>query len=135
VNFVTLDLRTGQLVMQRPLAQFRDVWSRQIPCQAVLVDDKIVATLGGVVTCIDLLGHPQWLRRQAVVPQTQDYRWYEQVQDPPVISKGMVYAAQPGVREITCLDLETGRLRWERAMPQYHVGHGARVKRIRSRVA
>lgn len=118
VNFVTLELRNGQLVSQTPLAQFRDAWNRQIPCQAVLVDNRIIATLGGTVLSVDLLGHPQWLRRQTVVPQLQDYRWSEQCQDPPVVSRGQVFATQLGVREITCLDLETGRLRWERAIPQ-----------------
>jgi outer membrane protein assembly factor BamB len=118
VNFVTLDLRNGQMIAQRPVVQFRDVWNRQIPCQAVLVDDKVVATLGGTELCVNLLGHPQWLRRQSTIPMSLDYRWHEQGQDPPVVSRGLVFAAQPGVREVTCLDLETGRMRWQRAMPQ-----------------
>jgi outer membrane protein assembly factor BamB len=42
-------------------------------------------------------------------------RRYSQIHQPPLVDGGRVFATQPGVWGIQCLDLATGRLVWQRA--------------------
>ena len=75
----------------------RDVWARQVPCEAVAVDDKIVAAIGGGVICCDLLGQVRWSRRQTWVPPAADQDRTEQHLALPLVDEGRVYVTQPGV--------------------------------------
>jgi outer membrane protein assembly factor BamB/tetratricopeptide (TPR) repeat protein len=109
--------RTGETIAQRPLVQLRDVWNRQVPCQLVLIGDQIVAHCGGAVLCCDLLGQVRWLRRRVWLPQSVDPDWHEHYVEPPLVLDGLVYLSQPGVRQVQCLELASGRARWQRTMP------------------
>ena len=102
-----------------PLVELRDYWRHQVPCQAVVAGDKIVATMAGCVLACDASGRIQWLRRQAWIPLAQDYgrkAWYEASHEPPVAHGDRVYATQPGVWDVECIELATGRLAWRRPL-------------------
>lgn len=117
LNLAAFDPRTGEVLFQRPLVQLRDVWNRQVPCQATSVDDRIIANVGGGVLCCDLLGQVRWLRRQSWLPNALDENWAQQYVHPPLEDVGLVYVTQPGVRSVECLDAATGRLRWQHVLP------------------
>jgi outer membrane protein assembly factor BamB len=117
LHLTSLEPRTGEMLSQRPLVQLRDVWNRQVPCQLALAGDQIVAHCGGAVLCCDLLGQVRWLRRRVWLPQSVDPDWPRQYVEPPLVQEGLVYLSQPGVREVQCLELASGRLRWQRTMP------------------
>jgi len=117
-----IDPASGEVLSQAPLAEFFDQWQRVLPCQATMVDDKIVATLGGCVLCCEQSGRVQWIRQQLWIPpkdgSTPTRPWYAQVHDAPLVAKERVYATQPGMRSIECLDLATGRLLWQQTIPR-----------------
>ena len=114
-----LDPLNGDVLSQRPLVQLRDAGNRQIFCQATVVDDRIVASVGGGVLCCDLLGQVRWLRRQTWLPQALDASWADQYRQPPLVVDGLVLVSQPGAGGIECLDLVTGRRRWQRVLPDF----------------
>jgi outer membrane protein assembly factor BamB len=112
------DRKTGAQVAHRPLAQFRDVWGQQIPCQAVAAGDSIVAVVGGAALCCDLLGQPRWLRRETWLATAVDSRALVRHRDPPLVEGDMVFVTQPGMPGVECLDLATGQLRWQFVSPK-----------------
>ena len=117
-----IDPASGEVLSQAPLAEFFDQWHRVLPCQATAIDGSIVATLGGCVVCCEQSGRVQWLRQQLWIPpkdRAETTRpWYAQVHDPPLVAKERIYAMQPGMRSIECLDLATGRLLWQQTIPR-----------------
>jgi outer membrane protein assembly factor BamB len=117
VSLVALDPQTGETLAENMLLQLRDVWSRQVPCDAVAVNDKIVATIGGSVLSCDLFGQPRWLRRQTWLPPAQEPSFFTQHRNPPLVAGRRVYVTQPGVLTVDCLDLESGRLLWQQVVP------------------
>ncbi len=113
----TFDPHHGQLLGQAVVAQFHDHWEGQLSCRAVAVDDGFVATAGGAVFCCDRRGRVLWIRRQAW--QAAKLRaGGASGGETPLVSEGRVYATQPGVAEIECLDLETGRRYWNLPTPR-----------------
>lgn len=118
VYLTSYDPKNGAILAQRPLAQFRDVWGRQIPCQAVAAGDCIVAVVGGAALCCDLLGQPRWMRRETWLTSAVDSRALARHRDPPLIHDDVVYVTQPGMPGVECLDLATGQLRWQFVSPK-----------------
>jgi hypothetical protein len=121
LTLVGLAPNSGRVRSRALLAEFRDVWHRQFPCQATAVEDRIVANAGACVLCCDASGRVRWLRRQIWGPPLGgDYQagrsWLHQARQPPLIAGGRVYAAQPGVAGIECVELESGRLVWRSPM-------------------
>lgn len=121
LSLVGLTMESGQVCLQVPLVELRDYWRHQVPCQAAVAGDKIVATLAGCVLACDASGRVQWLRRQTWIPPLgQDYwsakAWYEASHEPPVVDDVRVYATQPGVWDVECVELTTGRLIWRRPL-------------------
>lgn len=121
VQLVGLEPNAGHLRSRVMLAEFRDLWRQQFPCQATVADDRIVASLGGCVLCCDTLGQVHWLRRQVWSPPSgmehHDGRtWLEQEHPVPLVSDGRVYVTQPGVFGVECLDLRSGRPHWRQAI-------------------
>ena len=121
LRLARFDAASGERAESWVLARFRDCWDGAVPCRAVLADHLIVATVGGTVVCCDLAGRVQWIRRQIFVtpPESLSHRidWLRQAHNPPLVVGGRVYAAQPGVWGIECLDLDTGALRWRAPLP------------------
>ncbi|NQT37050.1 MAG: PQQ-binding-like beta-propeller repeat protein [Planctomycetes bacterium] len=117
----TFDPHRGQLLGQAAVARFHDHWEGQLSCRAVAVDDCFVATAGGAVFCCDRRGRVLWIRRQAwqtAKPRAATPSGEEEFHGSPLVSEGRVYATQPGVAEIECLDLETGRRYWNLPTPR-----------------
>ena len=62
-------------------------------------------------------GTRHWIRRQAWTPPAgldyfSGHEWFEQCHERPLVWRGRVYATQPGVWGVECLELESGRLLW-----------------------
>ncbi len=123
LSVASFDPVSGRVRHQAELAEFRDRCSGVLCCRAVAVDDKIVATAGGCVLCCDQQGRPRWLRRQLWTARptgnpTVTLRWLMQRHTPPLVIGDRVYATQPGVWNVECLDLDTGRLIWRQAFSE-----------------
>ncbi len=112
--FSRVDVATGQTVAAQPVLEFLDVWEGELPCQAVQVDDKIVATVGGAIFCCRLDGRVHWVRQQVWIPprssEEQPRPWCLQKHEPPAVRESIVAAFQPGMRSVEFLDLVSGRL-------------------------
>jgi outer membrane protein assembly factor BamB len=114
--------RTGGTIRDAVLAEFSTgrgpAWDRQA-CQATRADDRIVATLAGCVVCCDLSGRVLWIRRQPWSPLPSsayaNAAYWRQRHVPPLVRDGRALVSQPGVGEVQCLDVETGRLLWSAA--------------------
>jgi len=122
LELVTFDCQTGQVRSRVPLARFHDHWKGAIGCRAVLAEDRIVATVGGCVLCCEATGQVQWIRRQIWTPPAENYshalHWLRQVHRRPLVVDGQIYATQPGVWAVECIELQTGRLRWRTPLPE-----------------
>ncbi len=121
LSLVGLTMESGQVWRQVPLVELRDNWRHQVPCQAVVAGDRMVATVGGCVLAFDAAGRVHWLRRQTWIPPAgHDYwsarSWFESSHEVPLVEEGRVYATQPGVYEVECLELASGRLVWRQAV-------------------
>ena len=113
---------SGRLRSRTLLAEFRDAWHGEMPCQAVAVENRILPPQAG----------PCWhaTRRDASSGSGDRYGFPLPHKTTPVIflnggwtalpsalvASGKVYATQPGVWGIECLEMETGRLVWRRDM-------------------
>jgi outer membrane protein assembly factor BamB len=123
LSLLRLDPATGRVQQRFPLLEFRSYSEPSVWCQAALQDDRIVATAAGVVFCCDLGGRLAWARRQSWVPPPgrgmYDARlWLVQKASPPILHDRWVYATQPGVWNVECIDLQTGRLRWRSSLSE-----------------
>jgi outer membrane protein assembly factor BamB len=121
LSLTTFDFDSGRVRREVPIAEFRDLWERRLLCQATVAEGRVVASVGGCVLSCDASGQVSWLRRQIWVPPPggsyhQVAPWFEQIHDVPLVDGGRVYVAQPGVWVVECLDLETGRVVWQRAV-------------------
>jgi outer membrane protein assembly factor BamB len=122
LTLAKLDAASGRIERELPLASFYDCWQGKLPCQATRIDDQIVATVGGSVLCCDLEGTVRWIRRQFWIATPENSydavgAWFRQRHVPPLVRDGRVYATQPGVFHLECLDLATGGLVWRKAVP------------------
>ena len=117
VFLVELNVFSGRVRSRAPLAEFRDAARRPLACQVAAYQDRLVATMAGCVLVFDPAGQVHWIRRQAWTPPAGlDYssgrEWFEPCHDRPLVWRGRVYATQPGVWGIECMELESGRLLW-----------------------
>ena len=120
LGLATIDADSGQVRSRTTLAEFYDIWNLRIPCQATLAEGRLVATAGGCVLACRPGAGVEWIRRQLWMPPSSEAffeasGWYSQIHQPPLVGGGRVFATQPGVWGIQCLDLATGRLVWQRA--------------------
>jgi outer membrane protein assembly factor BamB len=120
LGLATIDVESGQVRSRTTLAEFRDMWTLRIPCQATLAEGRLVATVGGCVLACRPGSGLEWIRRQLwASPPSEGYyeaaAWCGQVHEPPLVGGGRVFATQPGVWGVQCLDLASGRLIWQSA--------------------
>lgn len=123
LQLAEFDFLSGRLRREVPLAEFDDLWEGDLPCRVTEADGRIVVTAAGCVVCCDLGGQVQWIRRQIWIPPPAGHhagagKWLQRRHQPPLVADGRVYATQPGVWNVECLDLQTGRLLWRKAVPE-----------------
>jgi len=92
-------------------------WQLRRSCQVRVLEETCVATLGGVTVCFDTRSRIRWLRRELSVPPDADPEWVRQEHRPAVRSGNRLLVVQPGVRAISCLNVETGRPYWHHVSP------------------
>jgi len=110
------DPRSGAVISQQPIVQMRDVWSRELPLAAHAVGDTVLISGGGCIIGCDLEGTPRWLRRQTWLTGVND-RGPPVRFDPPLVDGDRAIVVQPGVPTITCVEIATGQLVWQRVLP------------------
>jgi len=123
LRLAQFDCHCGRLHRETLLAEFDDRWQGRLPCQAIETEGKIVTTAAGCVVCCDPSGRLNWIRQQVWIPApSNEYSkavtWFHRRHFPPPVAAGRVYATQPGVWNIECLDLQSGRLVWRKAVPE-----------------
>jgi outer membrane protein assembly factor BamB len=121
-SLLLVDPTTGDVRSRRHLAVFTGVRIEDLTARATLADERLLITLGGGVFCTDISGRPLWVRRQTWLSPTPeaagpDPAWQGRVHRPPIVQGGRVLATQPGVWGIECLDVRTGRLLWQKPLP------------------
>jgi len=130
LSLCTYDPDTGTQLTERRVAHFRDLWHENRTCEAVAAGDHFIVVCGGSVLSFDLTGKPQWVRRQLLVPAALDRSSVKQRHDLPLLAEGRLYVTQPGVREVVCLDPETGGLNWRRTIPDIQAMLGVESGRL-----
>lgn len=117
VEVAWFDPASGAVTASRPLFRLRDAADRQISGQLTISDRLAVCTVAGTAASFDSQGEIRWLRRFTLMQKPVD----EQAEDfriaAPAVRGDKVIISIPGVREISCLDLATGRSIWERPIP------------------
>jgi outer membrane protein assembly factor BamB len=134
-GLITLDLSlvnplTGEVLSQQPVIQLRNLWDRQINCQATVIGARLVAVVGGTVLCCDFTGRPLWVRRQMWIPSNQAPTANEQSGSLPLVLGNRLFATQPGVFAVECLDLDTGRRIWQQPVPDIRRLVGVSSERV-----
>jgi outer membrane protein assembly factor BamB len=116
LHLTMFDPEGGHVLSQNPLVRFRDRWYGILPCRATTMGEDLVITVGGAVVCASLDGEIRWLRRQPLHPTTPQLVARGQYHGPPLVADDRIIAFQSGVKTIQCLDIETGRLVWQREL-------------------
>ena len=106
------DPATGKTSMSRPLYRFREAPDRPFSGQLAVNDRIAVCTMAGTTASFDSRGEMRWLRRSTLLQKPVDELADDARVAPPVIQSGRVITTLPGVREVTCLDLESGAINW-----------------------
>jgi len=119
LDFSLVDPATGEVALQQPVIQLRNLWDRQFGCQAAVVGSRIIAVCGGTVVCCDVTGRPLWVRRQLWIPSSQALAANEQSPALPIVVGKRLFVMLPGVFTLECLDLETGRRIWQQPIPDW----------------
>lgn len=106
---------TGQPRSRTHLADVSGLSLDRVTAEAALAGDRLVVSVGGAVVCTDMAGRPIWIHRQTWLPPTParagpDPAWDARLHRPPVVDGSRVFATQPGVWGVDCVDLHTGRL-------------------------
>ncbi len=115
LQLTTFNPATGEVLAQTPLLRLNNAWNREVPCSVAKVGGRLVANVGGSVLCSNLQGQALWVRRQVWLPP-YDFGYFETERTPPLVAGQRLFIVQPGVPEIECLDLETGRRYWQQPL-------------------
>lgn len=111
------DLTTGEIQQRRDLVRLRNSWGAHACCEVTVLDDSLVAVLGGATLAVDASGGLKWIRKHIVLPADEEPRWLLQLYQRPLVAGDRLYVAQPGVRAIECLDVRTGTRHWLSVIP------------------
>jgi outer membrane protein assembly factor BamB len=112
-----VDQATGEITAQQPVILLRNLWDRQLSCQAAVAGTRIVGVCGGTAFCCDFGGRPKWVRHQLWIPPGQAPAANEQSPNVPLVIGKRLFVTQPGVFAVECLDLDTGRRLWQEPIP------------------
>ena len=117
VEGTRFDFESGAATSSQPLFRLRDSSERSNAAQLTISGRLGVCTLGGISACFDGSGEIHWLRRHLWLPKAVDDLSEDFRVAAPVVQDHQVILSVPGVREVSCMDLETGRLIWNRPIP------------------
>lgn len=115
VEGTRFDIDTGAATSSQPLFRLRDNNERSNAAQLTISGRLAVCSLAGISACFDGSGEIHWLRRHLWLPKQVDDLADDFRVAAPIIEDGHVIVSVPGVRAISCMDLETGRQIWTRA--------------------
>jgi outer membrane protein assembly factor BamB len=130
LNLTSFDARTGQVLAERPLAQFRDPANGALPFQLSVAGDTLLAVGGGCVIGCNRDGEPRWLRRDTWTGGVIDRKSWPRYYDAPLVDGPIAYLAQPDVPAVSCVETAGGRLRWQRPLADLVRLVGAQPERL-----
>ena len=116
VEGTRFDLETGAPTSAQPLFRLRDSADRNSAAQLTVAGRLAVCSMAGISACFDASGEIHWIRRHLWLPKSVDELSEDFRVCAPVLQGDRVIVAVPGVRAISCMDLETGRQNWTRAL-------------------
>ncbi|NLF70603.1 MAG: PQQ-binding-like beta-propeller repeat protein [Candidatus Anammoximicrobium sp.] len=117
LRWTILDPTSGSVVSQTELLRLNDVWWRRSCCEVTRRDDGFVAVLSGVTVCCDASGNLRWIRREMVLPPSNEQPpWVTQSFQPPLSAGNDLYVLQPGGCAVSRLDARSGQLAWSRLL-------------------
>ncbi len=114
VEATWFDSTNGNVASSRPLFRLREASDRQFSGQLTLSDRVAVCSVAGTTACFDSRGEIRWTRRQMFIQKPTDELAEDQRVVAPVVKAGRVILTVPGVREVSCLELDSGRIVWSR---------------------
>jgi outer membrane protein assembly factor BamB len=117
LRLTVFDDGSGVVLRQHDLARINEVWWRRRCCETTALDDGLVAVMSGVTLCCDVSGDVRWLRREIMLPPTEEPRWVMQHFEPPLLAGDRLFVTQPGSYNVQCLDARSGRSIWSRLVP------------------
>lgn len=116
LRWTVLDPSSGAVVSQTDLARLNEVWWRRSCCEVTPLDDGFVAVLSGITMCCDAAGNLRWIRRETVLPPSEEPAWVTQSFQPPLLAGNDLYVLQPGGCAVSRLDARSGQLAWSRLL-------------------
>lgn len=117
LRWTILDPTSGAVVSQTDLLRLNDVWWRRSCCEVTPLDDGFVAILSGATVCCDAAGNLRWIRREMVLPPSNEQpAWVTQSFQPPLLVGNDLYALQPGECAVSRLDARSGQVAWSRLL-------------------
>ena len=113
VEAAWFDSVTGSVVSSRPLIRLREPPERWYSGQLSTSNRTSVCTVAGMTIGFDWKGDLRWVRRHLLMRKPVDELAEDFRVAPPKIIGERVIVSSPGVREICCLDEQTGRNIWK----------------------
>ncbi len=105
------------MVSQTDLLRLNDVRWRRSCCEVTPLDDGFVAILSGVTVCGDAAGNLRRIRREMVLPPSnEEPAWVTQSFQPPLLAGNDLYVLQPGGCAVSRLDARSGQMIWARLL-------------------
>ncbi len=117
LHLTSYALDSGEMVGEKLLLEMRESWRQRRVCRTTQLADGFLASLGGLVLNVDFLGNVRWARKQSVLPAALEPAWVGQRLDRPLVAGDRAFVASPGVRNVECMDVDSGRLYWRRTLP------------------
>ncbi|MBS0202482.1 MAG: PQQ-like beta-propeller repeat protein [Planctomycetes bacterium] len=130
VEGTRFDFESGAPTSSQPLFRLRDGADRSYATQLTISGRLAVCSLSGISACFDGSGEIHWLRRHLWLPKGVDELSEDFRVAAPMIHDNCVVVSVPGVRAVSCMDLETGRQLWSHSILDLRgvIGvHGSRV--------
>jgi outer membrane protein assembly factor BamB len=114
--WVEMDRDSGDVLARKLLLELRSPWAAHQTCQATVVGQRVVVTVGGLVFSFDPDQQICWLRSNLCPPPPLDPSPGTPYPEPPLAANGRLYVTQSGLLSVECLDAETGQLHWRRCL-------------------
>lgn len=117
VDFAKIDPKTGETGLTQPLFGLSSTFEDGYSARTAVVGRYVILTVGGCTARVDWDGSLVWIRQHTMQHRSEDdgldFRRLS-----PVVVDNRVIVAQPDVAEVTCLEMATGKVAWERMIPE-----------------